>query len=581
MAPEQSDAFCCVTGLRDGMLGAKNPRAMAGARPFYALCSQGIDAFTCDRASALALCYDGACGTSGESVFAASFPAAERLVLVCGCDAPEKLKALCAPWAAERALAETREHWKRRLGSFALESGCDELDRLMNGWVAYQALACRVLGRCSLYQSGGAYGFRDQLQDTVNLLSLDSSLAREQILRSCAHQYTEGDVQHWWHETGGAPKGVRTRCSDDLIWLPWALCQYVEKTGDESLCREETPYLISKELGENERDRYEEARTSELRESVLAHCVRAMEAVILRGTGPHGLLPMGGGDWNDGFDKVRGESQWLTAFYAETALAFADLLERLGEGKPARYRDAAAALTEALDKSWDGAWYRRGTYADGRPLGSAESKECRIDSVSQSAAAFFRGSDPEKVRTALESAAERLFDREHGLIKLFDPPFAGREHPGYVESYGPGFRENGGQYTHGALWLIQALLRTGETDLAWEMLRAILPAGKDSAVYKAEPFVLSADVYTAPGHEGEAGWSWYTGAAGWLYRIVTEELLGLKLRGGLLTIEPNLPAALPGYRAVFAGHEISVENGRIRVDGKDYNGGGIRPEIHK
>lgn len=581
MAPEHTDAFCCVTGMQDGMLGAENPRAMAAAKPFYALCSEGIGAFTCDRASALALSYDGKCGLSGESVFAARLPAGERLVLVCGCGEPESLRALCAPGNAEKALNETRAFWARRLGGFALDSGCGELDRLMNGWIAYQALACRIMGRCSLYQSGGAYGFRDQLQDAVNLISLDSSLAREQILRSCAHQYTEGDVQHWWHETGDFPRGVRTRCSDDLIWLPWALCEYVEKTGDRSLCREEVSYIASGELGAEERDRYEEARPCQVRESVASHCVRALEAVIRRGTGRHGLLPIGGGDWNDGFDRVSGESQWLTVFFAETALRFADLLETLGEGKPARYRDAAAALTGAINESWDGAWYRRGYYADGAPLGSAGSHECRIDAISQSAPAFFRFSDLDKVRTALQSAAERLFDREKGLVKLFEPPFAGREHPGYIESYGPGFRENGGQYTHGALWLIAALLRTGETDRAWDMLRAILPAGRDSGIYKAEPFVLAADVYAARGHEGEAGWSWYTGSAGWLYRIVTEELLGLRLRDGRLYIEPRLPASLHGYRAAFAGHRIAVEGGTIKVDGIDYDGGGIIPEIHK
>ena len=563
----------CRTAAGGGFLAAENPRGVEDA-PFLAMATGGIERYTFDRAAALALRYDGA-AAAGEPVFALTLPLRRATVLVCGCGAPETLRALTDPAAAEAALERTIEHWQTILSRFSLRSPEIALDRLVNGWLGYQTLACRLLGRSSIYQSGGAYGFRDQLQDAVNLILLEPSLAREQILKCCSRQYVEGDVQHWWHEGGGQARGVRTRCSDDLLWLPWALCEYVEKTGDAALCGEETPYLSSPPL-EDEHDRYEDAPATELRERVLRHCRRAVELVMARGTGPHGLLWIGSGDWNDGFSDVGGESVWLSWFFLLVADRFAPLLERQGEDAGA-LRAFADALAKALDAAWDGDWYLRGYYAGGAPLGGRENAEGRIDSIAQSFAVLSGRAAPEKAERALQSAIEALFDRENRLVKLFDPPFAGKEHPGYIESYGPGFRENGGQYTHGAVWLVLALLKAEKPGEAWELLRALLPAEaeKDTAVYRAEPFVLSADVYAAPGHEGEAGWSWYTGAAGWLLRTVTEELLGLTLKNGRLYLAPRLPPEWSGCSVVYRGLRIEIAGARITVNGKPWDGKGI------
>ena len=576
MAPSPREARYTVTAESDGMLCAKNSRAIARAVPFAALTSPRFDGFTCSGEMAMAESYGGECGALSRPVFALTMPAAEEAVIVCGCDRPERLRALCAPDAAQQALERTRAWWRERTELLRVASPVPELDRLMNGWIYYQAMACRVLGRCSIYQSGGAYGFRDQLQDTVNLIPFDPAPARSQILRSAARQYLEGDVQHWWHTGDGDVKGVRTRCSDDLLWLPWAVCEYVEQTGDASVCRETVEYITSAPLGEGERDRYECASGSGLSEDILRHCVRAIDAVLRRGTGEHGLLLIGSGDWNDGFDAVYGESQWLTWFFCHTAERFAGLIEKSMPSQAERCREAARDLTRAANAAWDGDWFLRGYYAGGAPLGSSQSRECRIDSIAQSFAALCPGADKDKVLRALDSAFRHLYDEENSLVRLFDPPFDGDgAKPGYITSYGPGFRENGGQYTHGAVWLAMALLRTGQTDRAWTLLRAMLPSGRNAAVYKGEPFVLAADVYSAAGHAGEAGWTWYTGSAGWMLRTVTQELLGLHVRQGLLFIEPRLPSDWEKCEVVFRGLRIGLGKDGVTVDGQSYNGGGL------
>ena len=568
---------CCRTQHAGDWLSAENPQAMADgrARPFLAAATGGIPAWTFDLASALTGNYDGG-PPEGTPVFALRLPATTDCALVCGCAEPEDLLRLTAPAEAGRRLEETLALWQSFLSRFRLRTGYAPLDRYCSGWAGYQVMACRLLGRCSVYQCGGAYGFRDQLQDAVNLILLDPSPARAQILRCCGRQYREGDVQHWWHEGDGTPKGVRTRCSDDLLWLPWSLCEYVEKTGDAAVCGETVPYLNSPPLTAEEGDRYEAAEQTEKKETVLLHALRALRAVMRRGSGPHGLLPIGSGDWNDGFSRLGGESVWLTWFFLWTADRFDALLAaETGLARERReLRGFADQLSAAAEAAWDGAWYRRGYYGDGRPLGSAASAECRIDSIAQSFALFSGRADPGRVRLALQSACERLYDREHRLIKLFDPPFAGQEHPGYLESYGPGFRENGGQYTHGAVWLIMALFRAGMREEGWELLTALLPALRDPEAYQGEPYVLAADVYAAPGHAGEAGWTWYTGAAGWLLRTVSEELLGLRLRDGALTVSPNLPAALSGFTARAAGVEVTVTEcgSRILINGAPWDG---------
>lgn len=574
LAPEPKDSRYVETGEENGILSASNQRSTDLGRPFSALSCPGAEAFTCCAASRE---YDRKTGLAAQSVFDMRIRLHGACVIVCGCESGEVLRELAAPEAAAFELEKTKAWWRGAICALSLSSPSVELNRLMNGWAAYQALACRVMARGSIYQSGGAYGFRDQLQDTINLIPFSQKPARGQILRSCGRQYVQGDVQHWWHEGLKEARGVRTRCSDDLLWLVWALCEYVEKTGDMSICFEKQPYLSSAELSPEENDRYEAAETTDYCETVLTHCRRALDRVLERGTGGHGLLLIGNGDWNDGFDAVRGESQWLTWFFCAVAPRYASIAEKIEPGIGRKYREAAKTLLRSAEKSWNGEWYVRGYYADGQPLGAAGSEECEIDSIAQSFAAFCPGTEAKRVKVALQSAYERLYDRKNQLVKLFDPPFSGAgRSPGYINSYGPGFRENGGQYTHGAVWLASALLQSGMIDEGWEIIRTLLPGGKSAEIYRGEPFVVPADIYSAPGHAGEAGWTWYTGSAGWLLRVVTEDLLGLHLKNGELEIRPRLPSDWSGYSAIFCGKRIAVSRNGITVDGKSCSGENVR-----
>ena len=557
LAERAEDARFCRTALLPGGAMAENVRG--GGIPFLAFTAPAPDGAAFDRADALARSYDGACGSAAEPCLSLRLRPGKETVLVCGCAAPDALRALTEPAAARSALQRTLAHWEAITGCLILISPFTPLNNYVNFWAGYQTLACRLLARTGLYQCGGAVGFRDQLQDAVNLIVLDPAPARAQILRCCARQYAEGDVQHWWHTLpDGTLRGLRTRCSDDLLWLPWALCEYVEATGDMSVCGEQLPYLVSAPLRTDERDRFESAPTGDRAENVLRHCRRAIALVMDRGCGAHGLLRMGAGDWNDGFDAVGGESVWLSWFFLHVADRFAALCASVAP-ELAPPEDFIAALAEAADAAWDGDHFLRGYYADGSPLGANASEECRIDSVAQSWAAFCARADGKKVETALSSAVARLFDREHNIVKLFDPPFAGVSDPGYLASYGPGFRENGGQYTHAALWLCMALQRRGRTEEAWALLSALLPGDRDVVRYLCEPYVLAGDVSSAPGHVGEGGWSWYTGAAGWLLRIVTGEFYGLRLRGGDVELRPRLPAALRPSTITYMGKEYRLE----------------------
>ena len=440
-------------------------------------------------------------------------------VFVLGCCVEEALRALLRPGAARAALEETRRFWRARLASPRLAPGSAAVARYANGWAVYQTLACRLWGRSSLYQSGGAIGFRDQLQDAVNLLPLDPSLARERLKDACLHQYVEGDVMHWWHPHPGGDKGVRTRCSDDLLWLVWALCEYTESTQDTVFCQLSLPFCSSPPLREDERDRYELPEQSDNSAAVLDHARAALDRCLARGFGAHGLPWFGSGDWNDGLDAVEGESVWLGWFLSHCLDRFSSLLERLDLPGGARYRGLARQLGLAANAAWNGRWYYRGFTAEGRPLGGEE----RIDSLPQSWAAFCPYAEPARVDLALEAALERLADGEERLVKLFAPPYTESEPcPGYLVSYGAGFRENGGQYTHAAIWLARALLKRGRRDEALRLMELILPEGRDPGRYEAEPFVLPADICAAPGREGEAGWTWYTGSAGWYWRVARE-----------------------------------------------------------
>lgn len=566
MAANAADGPCVITGMEDGCLTAVNPRSMVPEEVFRAVCSARLTGFTGDEAAWLEGRMDGKTGAGLRPCFGALWKGGGVNVLVCGYESAAVLKALADPDRAVRELLKVRDGWRATLSRVHIRTPNEDLNRMMNGWAAYQALACRFMGRTSMYQSGGAYGFRDQLQDVTNLLVMAPSRARRHILTCCARQFREGDVLHWWHETPTGPRGVRTRCSDDLLWLVWALCEYVEKTGQTDICAEKAPWLEAPPLTEGERDRYFTPAISKEESTVLDHARKAMDRVLLRGRGPHGLLYTGSGDWNDGMDKVGGESQWLTWFFIHIARRFSALLGRLGELDGVRYADAAKRYATAAERSWNGGWYLRGWWADGAPLGAVGTPACAIDSVAQSWAAFSGTADPERVRTALQAAADRLYDRAHGVVKLFDPPFGddGRD-PGYIRSCGPGFRENGGQYTHGAIWLASALLQEGMTDLGANMLLDMLPARHPREQWGAEPYVLSADVSTDPDHYGQALWSWYTGAAGWFFRVVLEDLLGIRLENGRLTVNPRLPSNWDGYEAEICSRRIIVRDGKARI----------------
>lgn len=532
-----------------GVFTVENPESPFPNHPFKICSSAKISDFTSSQVLWSHGKPDGKTECGG--FLGVRFTAEPPFVLVTGCDDDKRLRELCEKQAALDALKSTCEHWHNAVTSVAVQTPCPALDRLMNGWLPYQTLACRLMGRASLYQSGGAVGFRDQLQDAVNLLLLDPTPAKSQILDCCRHQYLEGDAMHWWHPLESGSRGVRTRCSDDLLWLPWALSEYAEKTDDLAFCNVPVSFLTSRPLSSDEHDRYELAVPADDSAPVLDHAQRALDLVLSRGTGEHGILLVGGGDWNDGMDKIgaqgRGESVWLTWFFCHTARRFATLLRRLGRLSDAeQYEKAASRLGETANNAWDGAWYLRGWHDNGSPVGSIQNANCQIDSVSQSFAALCEEADPVRVNVALTSAIARLFDPAHGTVALFTPPFSdARPYPGYIESYGPGFRENGGQYTHGAVWLVMALLKQNRPDEALPLLEALLPANHAGAAYGAEPYVLSADVYTNPDCPGRAGWSWYTGSSGWLWRVVLEDLFGLHFVSGEPVFSPRLPSAWP------------------------------------
>ena len=579
-AGRDADAPAVVTAYSGGVFTAENARTDTPLR-VCAAAGMPLTGWTCDRFSFLRGQMDRRVGAGLSPCFALEGIVERQGVLVCGCDTRANLLRLTQPDEAVRALHRVRERWLGAVSRLWITTPDEAMNRYLGGWAAYQALCCRLMARTSLYQNGGAFGFRDQLQDAVNLLLLDSKPAREQIGRACAHQFSAGDVCHWWHAGFGVEHGVRTRISDDLLWLPWAVCEYAQKTGDTQILSAEYPFLAGEELEENEHDRYQPLTPGTETGTVLEHCRRAFMRVLARGVGAHGLLRIGTGDWNDAFDRVgaqgRGESVWLTWFFAVTARKFAALI---GGHAAEQLALAADRCTRAAEAAWDGAWYRRGYYDDGQPLGSEKSGECRIDAIAQAFAAFDTHADPAHVHCALTSAVEQLFDREHNVVRLFDPPITRRTpETGYVRSYGAGLRENGGQYTHGALWLAMALLRTGRTDEGAAILRAVLPTAHDPARYEGEPYVLAADV-AAGDNAGVAGWTWYTGAAGWYLRITAEELLGLHLRGGVLYPEPRLPDGWPECSVRWrdgAGllHTIRLRPDGVTVDEKPYDGGGI------
>ncbi|MFA9381162.1 MAG: GH36-type glycosyl hydrolase domain-containing protein, partial [Acetanaerobacterium sp.] len=447
------------------------------------------------------------------------------------------------------------------------------LNHLINTWLPHQTAHARMMGRTGYYQCGGAWGFRDQLQDVCACLLISPRMARRHIVRAAGVQFKEGDVLHWWHslpESGGGIRGVRTRYSDDLLWLPYTVCEYLEKTGDDELLGVRIPYLGGAELAIGEHERYFGPSRSDETGDIYDHCCRAIDHAMR--LGGHGLPLMGSGDWNDGFNLVgadgRGESVWLALFLTLVLERFAPVCERRGDtARAKRCHNNAALLRQAVDDHcYDGGWYLRAFYDDGMKMGSAANDECRIDSLPQSFAVFADMPDKERVHRALENAYSQLVDRENGIVKLFTPAFSkGMQNPGYVKAYPAGLRENGGQYTHAAVWFAQALLKAGMTEKGYEILCMLNPANKyknerTAQAYKLEPYYIAADVYTNPSAYGRGGWSIYTGAAGWYYRAVVEDLLGVRLRGQYVELAPGMPKEWDGFsmRLVFSGTTIRV-----------------------
>ncbi len=566
------------------MLLARNPAAgeFAGRHAFAAcVAPEGAtrettcdrEAFLGDRGIAVPVAVasgdalDGRAGRTGEPCFAERVTRTVApgetvewsFLLGDAADADEAraiVRRLRGPDAVRQALEAAQAFWRELVAGVRIETPAPELDLMVNGWLAYQTLSCRIWGRTAFYQSGGAFGFRDQLQDASSLVALRPDLARAQIVLHAAHQFLEGDVLHWWHPP--LSRGLRTRFADDLLWLPYLTAFYVKTTGDWSVLDEPARWLVAPPLAEGEDEVFLAPRDSGRTSDVYEHCCRAVDRSLV--TGAHGLPLFGSGDWNDGMNRVgregRGESVWMGFFLYAILGDFAPLAERRGDSeRAARYAACRERLRDALEAGgWDGEWYRRAYYDDGTPLGSKQGDECRIDGLAQAWAVLSGAAPLVRARQAMAAAERELVDREGGLIRLLTPPFKDTPHdPGYIKGYVAGVRENGGQYTHAALWFVKALAELGARDRSAELLAMLSPVShartpEGVARYRTEPYVIVADVYGEPPHVGRGGWTWYTGSAGWMLRVALESVLGLRREGSVLSLRPCVPDEWPGFR---------------------------------
>ena len=457
---------------------------------------------------------------------------------------------------ARQALDSVHEYWNHTLGAVQVETPDTALNLLANGWLVYQTISCRLWGRSGYYQSGGAYGFRDQLQDTMALIHATPWLAREQIVRCAEHQFLQGDVQHWWHPPNG--QGVRTHFSDDYLWLAYAACRYTATTGDYEILNQPIHFLEGRNLNPAEEAYYDLPLRSNESASLYDHCVRAIKHGLRFGV--HQLPLIGCGDWNDGMNLIgkegKGESVWLAWFLVDNLNNFSKLAKMTGDTAFADICTTHAMLLKGNIEThaWDGEWYKRAYFDDGTPLGSKDNMECQIDSISQSWAVISKSGDPARARQAMAAVNQRLVERNAQLIKLLDPPFdKSALEPGYIKGYVPGVRENGGQYTHAAIWATMAYAMQGDAERAWELFAMLNPINHASTseqvnIYKVEPYVMSADIYAAAPHTGRGGWTWYTGASGWMYRLTLETLLGVTVEDNQLRIAPCVPAHWQDYK---------------------------------
>ncbi|HEY0431908.1 MAG TPA: hypothetical protein VGC61_08805 [Pyrinomonadaceae bacterium] len=476
------------------------------------------------------------------------------------------------PGNVNEAFEDVLTHWDTLLGAVEVKTPDAAMDTMLNRWLLYQTLACRIWARSAFYQSGGAFGFRDQLQDVMALVYSSPSIAREQILLAASHQFKEGDVQHWWHPPSG--RGVRTRFSDDLLWLPFVATFYASVTGDSTVFDEVVPFLEQELLKPDQQEAYMQPAVSAESAPVFEHCLRALDRSLA--VGEHGLPLMGSGDWNDGMNRVghlgKGESVWVGWFLYTTLEKFAPLCDaRDDKARGDRYREHLEKLKQALaEKGWDGDWYRRAYFDDGTPLGSVQNDECRIDSIVQSWSVISGAAESYRAQRAMAAVEEYLIRRGDGLVILFTPPFdKGKLDVGYIKGYVPGVRENGGQYTHAALWTLIAFAILGDGERAGELFSLLNPVNHSSTraglhKYKVEPYVAVGDVYAVPPHTGRGGWTWYTGSAGWMYRAGLESILGFKLQGATLKIDPCVPRWWRDFEITYrrgrTTFRIKVEN---------------------